>query len=59
MEDRAPDLEQLGPRAQNIFMNSLHISQRRTELMDAKLAPLTDGVVHYEAERLKQELAEP
>jgi peptide chain release factor 1 len=30
-----------------------------TEVMDGKLAPLVDGLVgHYEAERLKQELAE-
>jgi peptide chain release factor 1 len=30
-----------------------------TEVMDGKLAPLADGLVgHYEAERLKQELAE-
>jgi hypothetical protein len=59
MEDRALDLEQLGPHTQDIFMSSPRISKRRTELMDAKLAPLTGGVVtHYEAERLKQELAE-
>jgi peptide chain release factor 1 len=31
-----------------------------TDVMDGKLAPLVDGLVgHYEAERLKQELAEP
>jgi peptide chain release factor 1 len=30
-----------------------------TEVMDGKLAPLVDGLsTHYEAERLKQELAE-